>query len=443
MKLTPDEYRRGLVKWNPSASIEVRTSASDDPDAATVWSDPVSDPTGSKVPSPPGGHINLSFRMTGAGEPPFPVRWDRLASAGAVQVIIMDPDPHEGRYIQLAHISNYGIFHRLVVEATRTLTWESDAVLRVNDVIVRLVTGKITGERVSPLDEAQAEAGVVTLTSGKSGTVELDGRFIEIVAPGDSEASAELNASSILGLLALVFGASAAGDVVFSESYVARPGEPQRGQYRFPITKQLPSEVENTGLDAVDQILSDLLDAESMKRALRLALHWFERGLRSRTPLDELICYFVGIETILNTYASVHGPIPEVEQRKKDYGSKLKALLTGEVDPEVIGRLQNSLGFASVRERFSFYVGARELEHRSVSKFDSLVEARNRAFHGQPADAAPQVAADAAGLLIAILKLELGLEIELPWDVGPNLISSTLYWDFAEYGFHRHRPTSD
>jgi hypothetical protein len=156
-----------------------------------------------------------------------------------------------------------------------------------------------------------------------------------------------------------------------------------------------------------------------------------------------LICCFVGIETILNTYASVHGPIPEIEQRKKDYGSKLKALLTGEVDPDVIGRLQNSLGFASVRDRFSFYVSGRKLEHPSVSKFDSLAGARNSAFHGQPADATPQVAADAAGLLVAILKLELGLEFELPWDAGPTLISSTLYWDFAGYGFHKLGPTSD
>jgi hypothetical protein len=435
MKLTPEDYRRGLLKWNPQSSAEVHTFATDDPDAPTIWSDPHTDPSGSLVTSAAGVQVQLSIRRTGEGELPFPIRWDRLAQGEIVQAIVFDPEPHNGQYIKLAHISNYGTFHRLVVEATPTLAWEHDAVLRVKDAMVRLVTGTITGEQVSPIEDAEVQPDGLTLTSGQSGTVRREGRFIEIVAPGENASTAELNASSILGLLAIVFGASAVGDVAFSEPYTAIPREPQRGHYRIPVTRQLPSAVEEAGLATVDEILGTLLEDEPMPRAVRLALHWFERGIRSRTPLDELLSSFVGIESILNTFASVNGPIPEVEERK-GLGPRIRDLLAGEVDDAVIARLRNSLAHASVRDRFSFYVSLRELDHPAVARFGELVDVRNRAFHGEPASATPDHAATASRLLIAMLRKELDLNVQLPWDAWPLISHMELHWALACCGFH-------
>jgi hypothetical protein len=436
MKLTPEEHRRGLVKWNPAASVEIQTSTANDPNEESDWSAPLSEATGSKVLSPPGQYVQLAVQKTGEGESPFPIRWDRLFG-DAVGTAIYDPVPHDGQYIKLAHIPNYGVFHRLVLEAPPVLTWEEDAILRVDDVIVRLVSGSITGERVAPLDQIEVMPDGFSLTSDWSGTAHLEGRFIEIIAPGETEAAAELNVSAIRGILALILGASAIGEAVFSEPYRAGPGEPQWGQFRIPVTKLVPHAIVDTDLDAVDQTLGELLDPNHpMMQALSLALHWFERGLRSQTSLDELICYFVGIETVVNTFAKVHGPIKQVEERQKSIGPKLKSRLAGEVDKEVIARLQASLGQPSLRERFDFYVESRALEHPAVAKFKDLADARNRAFHGEPAGVTPDIASKTMDLLVAMLKTELGLSFELPWEVGPKVLSLTTHWKYAGYGFH-------
>jgi hypothetical protein len=435
MRLTPDEYRQGLIKWNPRSHAEVRTQTANDETTESTWSEPLSDANGSKVQSPPGQFIQISHRLLGGSEPPFHIRWDRLDVSGAVCTVVLDPSPHSGQPIKFAHIPNYGIFHRLVVEVPETLAWASDTVLRVDDVIVRLVTGPITGEKSGALNIVEATPGGFTLTSGWSGTVHREGRFIEIVAPGEDEAAAELNANSILGLLALVLGSSAVGEVVFSEPYSAAPGKPQSGKFRHAITKKLPSAVEEVGLDAVDRVLSSLLDATRMMRTLRLSLHWFERGIRAQTALDELICYFVAIDAIVTTFASTHGPIPYIRERQDSVGPKLKSLLKGEVDSAMMGRLLGSLGYASLNDRFAFYVMTRGLDHPSVGKFEDLARARNQVLHGDTTGVTPEIAADTGELVVAILKKELDLNLNLPWERGPKLISVTTPWIYQGYGF--------
>jgi hypothetical protein len=135
----------------------------------------------------------------------------------------------------------------------------------------------------------------------------------------------------------------------------------------------------------------------------------------------------------------VHGPIKQVEERQKSIAPKLKSRLTGEVDKDVIGRLQASLGQPSLRERFDFYVESRALEHPAVAKFKDLADARNRAFHGEPAGVTPDIASNTMNLLVAMLKKELGLGFELPWEVGPKVLSLTTHWKYAECGFHGTR----
>jgi hypothetical protein len=344
--------------------------------------------------------------------------------------------PHPNTNIALVHIPAYGIYHRLVVEVPPTLTWDDDTVLRVGDAIVRFVTGVISGARVPGFDHVEFEDGGFSVTSGRAGLVQAEGRFIEIVAPGNDEASAELNATAVLGLLALMFGPATIGPIRFSEPYAAAPGEPQKGQYRFPITYRLPTTAEPEALDAIDEILGGLLSDDRLMQAVRLALHWFERGSRFDLPVDQLTAYFIGIESILNTFASVHGPIAGVEDRSRQLGRAFTRAVRGILDAALIDRLRNCGMRASTRERFAFYVERRGLEPAWLDTFEVLADARNDVFQGQPMRASPEHASDARKLLIVMLKRELDIGLALPWESGPDVLSFTLHWVFADCGYH-------
>jgi hypothetical protein len=435
MRLTTDEYDRGLVKWSSDGRVEVRTTATDDPSGPDVWSAPLTDPNGSHALSPPGRYLRLGCQVAGDGPPPFPIRWDRQYH-GKIQTLIVDSVPHPNTNIALVHFPTYGIYHRLVVEVPPTLTWDADTALRVGDAIVRLVTGVIFGQRVPGFDHVDIEDNGISVTSGWAGTIQEEGRFIEIVAPGNDEASAELNATAILGLLALMVGSGAIGPIRFSEPYAAASGEPQKGQYRFPISYRLPTTAAPEALDAIDEILGGLLSDDRLMQAARLALHWFERGTRFDLPVDQLTAFFIGIETILNTFASVHGPIPGVEDRKRALGRSFTRALRGILDAALIDRLRNCGMRASTRERFAFYVERRGLDPAWLNTFEVLAEARNNVFHGQPMQASPEHALDARKLLIEMLKREFDIRLTLPWESGPDVPSFTAHWVFADYGYH-------
>jgi hypothetical protein len=436
MRLTPDVYASGLVKWNPDALADVQTSATDDPTGPDIWSEPLTDPHGSHVTSPPGRYMKMRSRTASGAPSPYPIRRDRLAQSGAVESLIVDPIPHHDQYVCLAHIPNYGIYHRLVIAALPTLTWDADAVLRVGDAIVRLVNGVIIGEHAPGFDQVMVEADRVSIEGGRAGTVQEEGRFIEIVAPGGNEASAELNATAVLGLLALIFGPGADGLIRFSEPYSAAPGEPQKGQYRLPITYTLRASVTPEALDATDAILGSLLSDDRLMQAVRLALHWFERGTRFALPVDQLTAFFIGIESILNTFASVHGPIPGVEDRRRQLGRSFTNALRALLDTALIERLRNCGMRASTRERFAFYAEQRGLDPAWIAKFEVLANVRNDVFHGQPMRALPEHAWDARELLIAILKRELDIELALPWEAGPVSFGAVFHWQFADRGYH-------
>jgi len=423
MKLTVEEYRRGLLSWNPDSRAAWYTSTTADPDDPRQWSGPLTDPLGSKVESPDNSFRQLRFELTDPSSPekPHPVRWERLNDNGIVQTELwVGPTSHRSN-VFLGHVPNYGTFHRLVVAATPYLAWDEDAIVRVGDVVVRLVRGKIAAEHAPPVEQMEIEEGSVSFISGWIGTVELDGRFIEIVAPGASPSAAQFRAFAVLGLLALCMGDHAVGEVVSSEGYEAKPGELQAGLLRMPVSAKLPRTVEEADLDIVDQGLGGLLGDDRMSRACTIALHWYERGIRASTPLDQLISYFVGIEALINAFAKEHGPIPEVESRKKRYAPALKKLLKGKVDEATYGRLHQALGQASAHDRFAFYVARRGLPGGSVAQFDALVRLRNEAFHGDAVDVDDQHPVDAKKLVVQMLKRELGIGAEVPWETLPQI----------------------
>ena len=62
MKMTPDEYKRGVISWECHDPIHVRTRTAGAPGEAAEWSDWLTDPSGSVVQSPPGTKGQLSLR---------------------------------------------------------------------------------------------------------------------------------------------------------------------------------------------------------------------------------------------------------------------------------------------------------------------------------------------------------------------------------------------
>ncbi len=235
MRLNAEEYRRGVASWNATPPARLRTSTTPTNEAVRQWSEPLTDPLGSKVLSPENSFHQVRHEPidAAAASPPFPIRWEHLNPNEIVETEVWDTVGGSRAYFRLGHIHNYGTFHRLVVAPTRYLNWDDNAVIRVGDSRVRLVTGKAVGVSAPPLDKITVEGTtitlvreapertdgvIVTLTGKPGGTlagvtasitgavsedVEREGRFLEIVAPGTTLNEAQLRAFAVLGLVAL------------------------------------------------------------------------------------------------------------------------------------------------------------------------------------------------------------------------------------------------
>ena len=78
MRLTPGEYRRGVISWESPQPIHVRTRTGEASGEVSEWSDWLTDSTGSLVQSLPGTQCQLSLRSAigGAFDPPKELRWE-------------------------------------------------------------------------------------------------------------------------------------------------------------------------------------------------------------------------------------------------------------------------------------------------------------------------------------------------------------------------------
>ncbi|MGH2617716.1 MAG: hypothetical protein ACRDJC_20990, partial [Thermomicrobiales bacterium] len=62
-----------------------------------------------------------------------------------------------------------------------------------------------------------------------------------------------------------------------------------------------------------------------------------------------------------------------------------------------------------------------------------------RVLPGEPTRVTAESSSRAQRLLIEMLKRELGIDLQLPWEVGPKVVAFTARWLFADYGFHGSR----
>ena len=183
MKLTPDEYRRGLLSWDSEETLKFSTSSAPTPEQPPDFSAPLADSGGSVVQS-----LDYRFRAirqepVGSTFGPFQVRWealrdDRVETRLWNNTLIPPPS-------FLLHIPKYGIFHRLVTKPT-FLAWAEDAIPRVGDIVIRLMDGQFSGDRATSFDQVESTESGLAISGGGVAPIEMEGRFIEIVAPGES-----------------------------------------------------------------------------------------------------------------------------------------------------------------------------------------------------------------------------------------------------------------
>lgn len=431
MKLSSEEYRRGILSWNMDAKAEFRTSTATVAGEPSQWSAPLIDPNGSKVQSLPGRYTALSCHVEdlSALQRPFRVRWEHLDDQG-ITTKVWDDDLRQ-EPTRLRHVPNYGRFHRLVI-ATPYLAWAEDATIRVGDVVIRMVDGTVIGEQIAPLDQLKIEADKYSITGDFSGTAEAEGRFIEIVAPGASFQEAEVLAYTVLGFLALCLGNHAVGEVIFSEPYEASQGK-QQGALRIPVTARIPREAEDAELDLIDGILPSLLGGDRSRRACALALRWYERGIRTTTPLDKLVSYFIGIEAIINAHAASHDSLlPEARAREERFGPVLERL-AGDFDRNTLQQVRQRLVQTTLKERFGFYAIQHGWDNTLVDRFQELARLRNGAFHGDSVDIDEERAGGAKDLLRRLLKTELGLPAEMPWERIPQIGGLEVHYELVPH----------
>lgn len=158
------------------------------------------------------------------------------------------------------------------------------------------------------------------------------------MTPGPTPQQAEQHAYAALGLLAVALGPNVIGGVVFSEPWEASPTE-QLGAMVAKGTAFARS-TEAAEISAVDSLLARLTAGGPVARSVVISLRWYERGLRSTAPLDMLLSFFIGIETLVSAYAKANAPIPVEKVRAPENDAIIEKVLGQKVIDRVSQRLR-------------------------------------------------------------------------------------------------------
>lgn len=410
MLLSPEEYRRGLVKWQGGSPLQVTLKATDE----TVKSSAMTDPTGN-VPDlmlPPGSSIEAELLPSEELVPPETVSWDRVVD-----------DEVEARGWQL----ETGVFQLLgmiapapsdrIVVATPYLRWEDGAVVRVGDVVVRF-TRRMVLEMGGSI-EASHERDDKSVFIQTFGTHQLDGSFIDIIAPAGIGEHSDI-AYSILGLLALVMGSSAVGDIAFVDhTYPHRMGDQLFAMHGPNLLQQvIPSSVTGTlriprplrldDLQEFDRLLAILLEDKAIQEDVMLALRWYERAVRAGSDIDRYMAAVVGIESLVTHRSKRLGfvsPIAELlsDKRVVELLAPLREDYPEDQVDRILGRLLDKN--PSLKDRFSGVANTLGLEEEVRLDFKKTVDARGPVVHGSTGVVTEGLPRKAIELLEALLQV--------------------------------------
>jgi hypothetical protein len=327
---------------------------------------------------------------------PYPIIWERIAPQGNRQTLIYD-----------------------------------DEAIRIGNIAVRFHSGELDGERGGSFKSVEVEPdGAIAVSTGWLGTEHRTGRFIEIVADGDTPEQARMRCSAITALLALVLGNSVLGEVIFDEDYSARPNELQAAFVDIPDYSTVPINVGKQHSDALNSAMNLFLEVDRHSKAVQLSLHWCERGFRSTDPVDQLICYFVAMESILGSFAAGSS----IKSYRNQYLEELKDLLSDRFDESTRNKLCDSLVNVSIRDRFSEYVTAKRIDEKWLAIFSNLATVRSKALHGSSSEVTADMALSARQLIILMLKVETKIDVSVPWEQGPLVLGARFHYHLKNYG---------
>jgi hypothetical protein len=294
-----------------------------------------------------------------------------------------------------------------------TLDWERDTIFRQNGILLRFVTGQIEGEARGSLKPISHDDGTFGF-QGEQETQTVSGRFIEVVATGNSPDQAEAIAFAILGLLALSLGQNVLGVVLFSEPWSATEAG-QDGEAIVP-GREFPRKAGGDEIGGLDGRLANLTAQGRIERARLIALRWYERGFRTEDPLDMLLSCYIGMEALVTALAKTDAPIPAETARNNQNEAVIN--LIGQLGKTVVDRVTFRLRGASMREQFTHYAQSRHLSDAQTQEFVHLKGIRDSAVHGDAVTVDIGTARRAEQLLRSMLKAEFGIPGLLPWEAN-------------------------
>ncbi len=413
MRMSTEQYRRGFIRWSTEGPSTVQTSTGPDASSSLPYSTPLTEPTGSIVQSPPGPHrdLKLNPESPAALGRCWRVVWDRLVDDDIDALVI---DPANGIAQSVIGIPDIGRFRRIAVSVPY-LDWSEDAVFRVGGVVVRLVKqGRLLHPTRSSVDSPKT-----AMAWRNDGQQEpwMD-RFVEIVAPEGAADEDDL-AFAILGLLALVVGDAVVGDLVMSDT---REFVPHLGSTEYSVsfmgqgswlpssvslTLRLPVLITEEQLDAFDRSLAVLTAKGPLPDKIALALRWYERELRSFSPIDRLLASFVGIEATITVISEVNRFQSPIADLLDD--DRIPALLQPLVDKHgehKVDRLRKRLvdKRPSMLDRFDFAAGKLGLSSEASARFRSTKNLRDAVMHGSNRPIGHDAATAASGLLAEVIR---------------------------------------
>ncbi|MEJ7900375.1 MAG: hypothetical protein WKF63_00905, partial [Thermomicrobiales bacterium] len=318
MKLSKSDYQRGLLSWAPipETRAEIRSGEAGQ---ESEWSAPLEDPAGSVVLEVLGSPIQLRFGFADPSKTkfPYPARLERLDPDGAVRTRVWDRYDEDDVQIVLAHVPNYGYYHRMVVSVT-SLEWGEDTIIHLGDVLVRFISDVVVGEYSSSMQDMEPSEGGYTVT-GAFGTDTLSGRFIDITAPGESLEEAAKHARGIYGLIVLLFGDQSIGDIAIENSYEALPRTMQRSVAGLDVIAKPNVHLPDEAFIHLDGLVSNMVRDEPITKYIHLSLHWYEQGCQAAANLDRFMAFFIGVETLFKGFVRIVGEVKVAQQRRAKY----------------------------------------------------------------------------------------------------------------------------
>jgi len=435
MILTSEEYSRGFIDFDAElpegCAVNLWTETTDDPAKTNnEWTGPYSIPTGCKVLSPPKQNMRLRIELKRGDDPSKTpvlkrVRWERDGKT----FIWPGAQGFNGPPAIKVLGRDYGCSYRLVFRPSKASL--SEPFVLINQTVrVRFSKGQIEGYEILGFQDETPNPDGTSSVEGSVNEVKKEGDFIEVLATvlADDENTgkelAKTQVESIAGLLSLCFGEQILGEIVF-EDYFFSSTSTEQGEVCIPI-KQLTAQTVSVETASVTEMSLAKLVESTISTAIGLALRWYAKGLAYKSPVDQFIAYFIGLDALTSGYFATLSPAPirkEYQQLQK-YLEKAQPPMDQGLRDIVLARVAD---FPLTLRFDSYWKSHFQNETQLGSKFFKLNRFRGELLHGKAKSVTPLEVNDTRTLLEKLLGRELGLD-RLIDDrrAGPKIFESVL-----------------